>query len=130
MNETMKPMASTIQPWGSIWETPIGFSPLPRSDLYSVYSVAAAIVGIDTKKENSSAEARDIPAICPPAIVDIDLDVPGKTAEKIWQNPIQIDCPRLMSSIFQVSILLLAVGPAASALAFIASTIHITIPPI
>src|SRR5262252_11005546 len=130
MNETMKPMASTIQPWGSIWETPIGFSPLPRSDLYSVYSVAAAIVGIDTKNENSSAEARDIPAICPPAIVDIDREVPGNTAEKIWQKPIQIDCPRLMSSIFQVWIWVFPFGPAASALACMASTIHMMTPPI
>src|SRR5579871_159306 len=102
MKETTNPMASTTQPCGSICATPIGFSPLPRSDLYIVYKVAAAIVGMETKNENSSAEARDIPAICPAAIVDIEREVPGNTAENIWQNPIQIDWPRLMSSIFHV----------------------------
>src|SRR5271165_2897892 len=98
-NETTKPMARTIHPCASICDTPIGFSPLPRSDLYSVYKVAAAMVGMDRKNENSSAEARDMPASCPPAMVDIERDVPGKTAEKIWQKPIQMDCPMLMSSI-------------------------------
>src|SRR5579863_8038587 len=124
-------MASTIHPWASICETPIGFSPLPMTDLNSVYPVAATMVGIDTKKENSSADARDIPAIWPPAMVDMERDVPGNTPEKIWQKPIQIACPRLMSSIFQVWMRLPpADGPAASALACIASTIHMTIPPI
>src|ERR1700732_3431395 len=89
------------------------------------------MVGIETKKENSRAAARDMPAIWPPAIVDMEREVPGKTAEKIWQKPIQMACPRLMSSIFQVWMRLPAAdGPAASDLAFIASTIHMTIPPI
>src|ERR1700731_3497176 len=92
--ETTKPMASTIHPCASICETPIGFSPLPSSDLNSVYPVAATMVGIDKKKENSSAEARDIPTSCPPAMVDMDRDVPGNTPEKIWQNPIHTDWPR------------------------------------
>ena len=60
------------------------------------------MVGIERKKENSSAAARDIPASCPPAMVDMERDVPGKTAEKIWQKPIQTACSRLMLSIFQV----------------------------
>ncbi len=41
---------------------------------------------MDRKNENSSAAGRDIPATCPAAIVDIERDVPGKTAEKIWQR--------------------------------------------
>src|SRR5260370_42093381 len=89
------------------------------------------MVGMDTKNENSSAEARDMRASWPPAMVDIDRDVPGKTAEKIWQKPIQIDCVRLMSSIFQVWMRLpLAPGPAASDLGLSASISPITIPPI
>src|SRR5579863_750401 len=109
----------------------MGFSPLPRSDLYSVYPVAANIVGIDRKNENSKAEARDIPAIWPPAIVDIERDVPGNTPEKIWQKPIHTDWPRLMFSIFQVWMRPPpADGPAASDLAFMASTIHMMTPPI
>ena len=32
---------------------------------------------MDKKKENSSAEARDIPASWPAAIVDIEREVPG-----------------------------------------------------
>src|SRR5580704_14137132 len=124
-------MASTIHPWASICETPIGFSPLPITDLSNVYPVAAIMVGIDTKKENSSADARDIPAICPAAMVDIERDVPGNTPEKIWQKPIHTACPRLMFSIFQVWIRPPPDdGPAASDLAFIASTIHMTTPPI
>src|ERR1700752_5417956 len=89
------------------------------------------MVGMETKKENSSAEARDMPAIWPAAMVDIEREVPGNTAEKIWQKPIQIACPRLMSSIFQVWMRPPpAEGPAASDLAFSASTIHMLIPPI
>src|SRR4030081_1973250 len=89
------------------------------------------MVGIDRKKENSRAAARDIPATWPPAMVAIERDVPGKTAEKIWQKPIQIACARLMSSIFHVWIRLDAdPGPAASDLAFVASTIHMIAPPI
>src|ERR1700730_6443930 len=89
------------------------------------------MVGIDRKKENSRAEARDMPASWPAAIVDIERDVPGNTAERIWHAPIQIAWPRLISSMCQVCIRLPgAPGPAASHLAFIASTIHMTIPPI
>src|SRR5580765_2803620 len=89
------------------------------------------MVGIDTKKENSSADARDIPASCPAAIVDIEREVPGNTAESIWHAPIQMACPTLMESIRQVWINELgAPSPAASDLALRASTSHITIPPI
>src|ERR1700736_2693616 len=89
------------------------------------------MVGMETKNENSRAAARDMPAIWPPAIVDMEREVPGNTAEKIWQNPIQIACARLISSIFQVWMRLpLAPGPAASDFEFKASTSHITIPPI
>ena len=89
------------------------------------------MVGMERKNENSSAESRDIPAIWPPAMVDMERDVPGKTPEKIWQKPIQAACARLMLSIFQVWMRPPpADGPAASDLAFMASTIHITIPPI
>src|SRR5207237_3075837 len=88
------------------------------------------MVGIERKNENSSADARDMPAICPAAMVDIDRDVPGNTAERIWQAPIQIAWPRLIASILQVWIRLGASGPSFSARALIASTIHITMPPI
>src|SRR4029077_10768199 len=91
-----------IHCWGVNCETPIGFSPFPRSDFSRVYPVATTMVGIDRKNENSSADARDIPANCPAAIVDMDRDVPGKTAERIWQAPIQIACPRLIASMCQV----------------------------
>ena len=60
------------------------------------------MVGMERKNENSSAEARDIPANCPAPIVDIEREVPGKTAERIWHAPIQIAWPRLMSSMCQV----------------------------
>ena len=63
---------------------------MPITDLNSVYPVAATMVGIDKKNENSNAEARDIPANCAAAIVDIDREVPGNTAERIWQAPIQM----------------------------------------
>src|ERR1700747_2466535 len=104
MNDTTNPMASTTHWSGVICETPIGFSPLPRSDFSNVYPVATIMVGMERKSENSSAEARDIPASCPAAMVDIERDVPGNTADKIWHAPIQIDCPRLMSSTCQVGI--------------------------
>src|SRR5882672_7897637 len=64
-------------------------------------------------------------------MVAIERDVPGNTPEKIWQKPIQTACPRLVLSIFHVRMRLPAAdGPAASDFAFMASTIHITTPPI
>src|SRR5205823_4913367 len=80
--------------------------------------VATTIVGIDRKNENSSAAGRDSPAIWPAAIVDIERDVPGNTAERIWQAPIQIDWARLISSMCVTR------GRVNTA-----STIHITMPP-
>ncbi len=43
-----------------------------------------------------------MPASCPAAMVAMEREVPGNTAERIWQAPIQIAWPRLMASIFQV----------------------------
>src|ERR1035437_4933550 len=102
MNETTNPIANTIHPCASICATPIGFCPFPITDFNRSYPVAATIVGMERKNENSRAEARDIPANCPAAIVDMDREAPGKTAERIWQAPIQIAWPPWMSSIFQV----------------------------
>src|SRR6516225_12289242 len=98
------PMASTIQPCASIPATPIGFAFFPTRDLSKSYAVATIIVGIDRKKENSNADARDIPANCPAAMVDMDREVPGKTADRIWHAPIHTACPKLMSSICHVRI--------------------------
>ena len=56
------------------------------------------MVGIDSRKLNSSAVGRSMPANCPAAIVDIDREVPGKIAESDWQSPIQIACPNVISS--------------------------------
>src|SRR5437660_1423883 len=63
----------------------LGWRVLRRS-----YPVAAIIVGMERKKENSSAALRDMPVTCPAAMVDMEREVPGKTAEAIWQIPIQI----------------------------------------
>ena len=54
---------------------------------------------MERKKENSSAASRDIPATCPAAIVHIEREVPGKTAESTWTAPIQIAVGRFVSSI-------------------------------
>ena len=77
------------------------------------------MVGMDRKKENSSAEARDMPATCPAAMVAIEREVPGKTAERIWQPPIQTACHRLISSMWSIR------GRVKRA-----STAHMTTPPI
>src|SRR3954465_10301066 len=87
-NETTKPTARTIHSRPFSAPTPPCLRNFSRS-----YNVAAAIVGLERKKENSKAASRDIPAICPPAMVDIERDVPGKTAERIWQAPIQMAWP-------------------------------------
>src|SRR5208337_4763798 len=102
INDTTNPIASTIHPCASIPATPIGFPSLPRSDFHSLYPVAITIVGIDKKNENSSALAPDIPATCPAAIMDIDRDVPGNTAESIWHAPIHTACGKLISSMCHV----------------------------
>ena len=52
---------------------------------------------MERKKENSSAASRDIPATCPAAIVHIEREVPGKTAESTWTAPIQIAVGRFAS---------------------------------
>lgn len=63
-------------------------------------------------------------------MVAMEREVPGNTADRIWQAPIQMACPPWMSSIFQVLIgVSAAPGPAFSQGAFIASMIHITMPP-
>src|SRR5204862_7820974 len=76
-------------------------------------------VGIERKNENSSAAERDNPEVCPAAIVDIEREVPGKTAERICAAPIHTAWGKLMSSISAVR-----------GLVQIASTIHIITPPI
>src|SRR5258708_5206046 len=130
MNDTTNPISSTTHPCASMWVTPIAFSPLPRSDFNRSYPVAATIVGIERKNENSSADARDIPASCPAAIVDIEREVPGNSAERIWQAPIQIAWPRFISSMCQVLIRVpVAPSPAPSDSELTSSTIHITSPP-
>src|SRR5438477_6595273 len=71
---------------------------LGSTDLNKSDPVPTTIVGIDRKKENSSAPERVSPAISPAAIVDIERDVPGKTADAIWAKPIQAACGRVISS--------------------------------
>ena len=56
------------------------------------------MVGMESRKLNSSAAGRDRPATWPDAMVDMEREVPGKTAERVWQSPIQMAWPRLMSS--------------------------------
>src|SRR5262249_25654658 len=77
------------------------------------------MVGIDSRKENSSAVDRDIPTSSPATIVDIERDVPGNTADKVWQHPIQTAWPYSMVS----------TSPERLRLPQISSTIHIMIPP-
>src|SRR6516165_3759738 len=44
------------------------------------------MVGMERKKENSRAEARDMPTSWPLAMVDMDREVQGKTAERMGQR--------------------------------------------
>ena len=60
--------------------------------------MAAIMVGMESRKLNSSAEGRSSPTIWPAAMVDMERDVPGKMAESDWQMPIQMAWPRLISS--------------------------------
>src|SRR5215831_14136429 len=82
------------------------------------------MVGMERKKENSRAEGLDIPANWPEAIVDMEREVPGNTAEAIWQKPIQTACPVDISS--TCSVLNRPLGGVAPNRA---STIHMMIPP-
>src|SRR5260370_29834251 len=113
-----------------MWVTQTDYAPWPAKHFRKQKQVAPTIVGIDRKNENSSADARDIPASCPAAIVDIDRDVPGNSADMIWHAPIQIACPLLMSSICQVSVRVpVAPTPSVSHSALNSSTITIRSPP-
>ena len=64
--------------------------------------VAAIMVGIESRKLNSSAAGRSRPAIWPAAMVDMEREVPGKTAESVWQRPIQMACGRVICSTWVV----------------------------
>ena len=66
--------------------------------------VATTIVGIDRKKENSSAAGRLIPASSPAVIVAIEREVPGNTADSTWHSPIHTACPMDMSSMSSVNL--------------------------
>jgi hypothetical protein len=67
-------------------------------DLSRSQAVAAIMVGMESRKLNSSAEGRSRPTICADAMVDMERDVPGKMAESDWQMPIHVDWPRVISS--------------------------------
>src|SRR4051812_12178013 len=101
--ETTNPIARTIQLCVSIASgaspASVAASRCGRIVFNKSYPVATTIVGIERKNENSSAADRDNPTVWPAAIVDIDREVPGKTADKIWTAPIQIACGKLISSI-------------------------------
>ena len=59
----------------------------------------------DLKVKTSLLDARYLcgdEALYQEFAVAMEREVPGKTAENIWQMPIQMACPRLMASIFQV----------------------------
>src|SRR4029079_398789 len=91
--ETMDPIASAIQLCEFMLSGAMAASP---KSLYSgrtialrrSYPVDTAIVGIERKKENSSAAERDRPTTCAAAMVHIEREVPGKTAERICAAPI------------------------------------------
>jgi hypothetical protein len=53
--------------------------------------VAAAIVGIAKRNENSTAFCRDSPVSCPPTIVAAERDTPGMT-DRDWMTPIAVAC--------------------------------------
>src|SRR5205085_6842198 len=95
-NETRNPIATTTQLWPVIAKgaspASIAASWCGRIVFSKSYPVATHMVGIETKNENSSAAERDSPALWPAAMVAIEREVPGKTAESVWQAPIQIAC--------------------------------------
>src|SRR5579859_6244990 len=78
------------------------------------------MVGMESRKLNSSAVGRSMPTSCPAAMVDIDREVPGKIADSAWHSPIQMDCPRFIDSVCVVY---------GSKRELHASTAHMMIPP-
>ena len=75
---------------------------------------------METRKLNSSAAGRVMPASWPAAMVDMEREVPGKTAEVTWQRPIQMAWGRDICSTSEME---------GSWRTLQASTIHMTIPP-
>src|ERR1035437_5771449 len=82
--------------------------------------VAANMVGMESRKLNSRAAGRDRPTNWPAAMVDMEREVPGKTAESVWQRPIHIAWGSDICSTSSVM---------ASWRTDQASMIHITMPP-
>ena len=100
-------MASTIQRWEFMTtltrERPAASADFAGVDgLEQVPAVAAIMVGIESRKLNSSAAGPIEPTIWPAAMVDMERDVPGKIAESDWQMPIQMAWPRVISSTWVV----------------------------
>ena len=111
--ETKNPIAKTGISGVDKW--PMFFS---RS-----YDVAANIVGIARKKENSVATFRSRPKHMPPMIVAPALDTPGKR-DRVWAIPMPKACLKEISSTSRtrdcftsLSITNMATPPAMSAMA-------------
>ena len=105
-----------------MWNRSLGGLP-PEEFLTRVDPLLAGIRGkLDGRYATSDRIAgRLSPASCPPAMVDMERDVPGKTPENIWQKPIQRAWPRDICSTSVVP---------GSERELQASMIHMTMPPI
>ena len=106
MKETTRPMRRTIH--RSLFMTTWAAVPAARAVLLGWISlsrsqhVAAIMVGMESRKLNSRAVGRSRPANWPLAIVDMEREVPGKMAERVWQRPIQMAWPSPISSTWRV----------------------------
>jgi hypothetical protein len=78
------------------------------------------MVGMETRKLNSRAAGRSRLTNWPAAMVDMEREVPGKTAESVWQRPIQMAWGRDICSTSWVL---------ASRWEAQTSTAHMTMPP-
>ena len=77
-------LTSQVRPWAWWWwhGSAVDTTNIDH-ELQRYHDAGLGGVQITSIYGTKGAEARDIPATCPPAIVAIDRDVPGNTAERI-----------------------------------------------
>ena len=70
-------------------------TPPPAMNFAILRRLAPSITGIARKKVNFAAASLLIPMAMEPTIVEPDLEAPGNTAARSWNNPIATACPQL-----------------------------------
>lgn len=79
---------------------PIQNDILLKSKFLKSNIIAAAVIGVASKKEYLAALSLSIPKALATVIVIPERDTPGNAAAMLWEVPIAIECFKFISSYF------------------------------